>query len=289
MRSRLTPLLIALLILVEFSVHAQSFYSVRRDRSLLLVAGTGTSTYLGELSNPGDYLDAKPNLNVGLQYFVAPRISFRGEVNWFQLSGDDAKADDIHRLERNLSFRSNNFEISFVGAVHLFPKGSRFYQRSILNPYAFLGLGYLYFNPSAELNGTRYALAPLQTEGVAYGRTAFVVPYGLGLKVKTGPFFNFVIEGGMRATFTDYLDDVSTVHPDKSTWTDPIRIALSDRRSEKDLQPYQPGARRGNPDSNDYYFLLNAKIEYFLPTNFLFKNNQRKAYTKRRKANRRRR
>ncbi|MFN8689357.1 MAG: hypothetical protein ACK5XL_05090, partial [Cyclobacteriaceae bacterium] len=80
-------LLMVSLLLLPFWLDAQSFYAIRRERSLILVAGTGTSSYLGELSKPGDYLDAKPNLNLGLQMYLSRRISIRSELTWFTLKG----------------------------------------------------------------------------------------------------------------------------------------------------------------------------------------------------------
>lgn len=274
-------LLTYLLILVTVVAEAQSFYAIRRSRSLIFSAGTGTATYFGELKDKGGYIDPRANLNVGLQYFVDPHVAVRGEVAWFQLAGDDAGNTGAHAT-RNLSFVSNNFEASVTGALHLKPMNYRYYQRPPLNAYVYAGVGLLYFNPRAELNGNMYALQPLMTEDVAYSRTQVVVPFGIGVKVKAGPFFNFVLEGGYRKTFTDYLDDVSTVHPDKSTWTDPVRIALSDRGPEVDATPRKPGAIRGNPDKKDGYFLMNAKIEYYLPTTF---GNSRRspAYRKKRR------
>jgi hypothetical protein len=280
------PIVVVLLLIAELSF-SQSFYAVRRNRSLIFSAGTGTSTYFGELSNPGDYVDARPNLNVGLQYFLLPRVNVRAEATWYQLSGSDAKADDPDRIPRNLSFVSNNYEIALSGAVHLFPNGNRYYQRPVFNAYAFLGIGFTYINPKAELDGTRHALQPLQTEGVTYSRFQPVVPYGLGVKLKMGPFFNIAIEGGYRMTFTDYLDDASTVHPDKTGW-DPLRIALSDRGPELGEAPYLVGVKRGNPDTNDGYFLMNVKIEYYLPSTFTFGNSSKQLYKQKRRSSRRR-
>lgn len=259
-------LLTYLLILVTVVAEAQSFYAIRRSRSLIFSAGTGTSTYFGELKSKGGYIDPRLNMNVGLQYFVDPRIALRGEVAWFQLAGDDAGSNGAYAT-RNLSFVSNNVEASITGALHLHPMNYRYYQRPSFNAYLFTGIGLLYFNPRAELNGQMYALRPLMTEDVAYSRTSIVIPVGAGLKVKAGPFFNFVLEGGYRKAFSDYLDDASTIHPDKTGW-DPIRVALSDRRPELDLTPYAVGARRGNPEKKDGYFLMNFKIEYYLPTTF---------------------
>lgn len=274
-------LLTCLMVTVAVVAEAQSFYALRRSRSLILSVGTGTSTYFGELKNDNDYIDAKPNFNVGLQYFIIPQLAIRGEANWFQLSGDDAEANSGGRDQRNLSFISDNYEVSVTAALHLKPMAYRYYQRPPFNVYAFAGLGIGYFNPKAELNGVRYALAPLKTEDVEYSRTQIVVPFGLGVKIKAGPFFNIVAEGGYRKTFTDYIDDVSTVHPDKSSWTDPVRIALSDRGPEVDAAPRTPGYIRGNPEKKDGYALLNLKIEYYLPTSFGPRNNP--AYRKKRR------
>ena len=260
-------LLTYLLVLVAVVAEAQSFYAIRRTRSIIFSAGTGTSTYFGELKSKGGYIDPRINMNVGLQYFVVPQVALRGEVAWFQLAGNDASSNGAHAI-RNLSFVANNFEASITGALHLKPMNYRYYQRPAFNAYVFTGLGLLYFNPKAELDGVMYALQPMMTEGEAYNRTQIVIPFGGGVKIKAGPFFNFVLEGGYRKTFTDYLDDVSTVHPDKSTWTNPIRVALSDRGPEMDAAPRLPGSVRGNPDKKDGYFLMNFKVEYYLPASF---------------------
>ncbi len=59
-----------------------------------------------------------------------------------------------------------------------------------------------------------------------------------------GPFFNLAIEGGFRKTFTDYIDDVSTVHVDPAAFTDPIAAALSDRGPEVGAKKAEPGSIR---------------------------------------------
>lgn len=277
--------LVLVLCVIFLDVDAQSFYAIRNERSLILLAGTGTSTYFGELTNDGDYLDAKPNLDIGLQYFLSNRFSVRAEAIWFQLQGDDSKADDKWRTQRNLSFKSNNFEVGLTGSVNILSNGRRFYQRPGFNVYGFAGLSLLFFNPVTEYQGTKYALRPLQTELNSYSRFVPVIPMGLGLRFKVNPLFNLSIEGGFRKTFTDYVDDVSTVHPGAAAFSDPIAAALSDRRPELGVEAKAAGVKRGNPATKDAYFLLNAKVEFYLPTNFLTGNSgNRKLYTKKRKA-----
>lgn len=277
-------MLLALAAIADAS--AQSFYAIRRERSLIFSGGTGTSTYLGELSNPGDYLDARPNVNLGLQLFVTRRLAVRSEINWFQLRGNDAQANS-DRVERNLSFSSNNYEITASGLFHLFPLGRRFYQRPIFNLYAFAGVGMVTINPTTVFQGERVALQPLQTEGVAYSRVQPVVPYGLGVMIKQGPYLNIALEGGLRMLFTDYLDDVSIRrYPDPATLGSPLAVALSDRRRERDPDyPVGPNVGvRGNPERNDSYFLLNVKVQYYLPTQLAGNTAQRRLYNQKRKA-----
>src|SRR6185369_11445300 len=112
--------------------------------------------------------------------------------------------------ERNLSFSENCFEISAVGIINLFPQGRSFYQRPAFNVYGFAGIGLLYFNPTTMYNGQKYQLASQNTELVNYSTVTPVIPLGLGVRFKIGPFTNLSFEGGFRKTFTDYLDDVST-------------------------------------------------------------------------------
>ncbi|MBL7865788.1 MAG: outer membrane beta-barrel protein, partial [Cyclobacteriaceae bacterium] len=259
----------ALLCLPEIAP-GQSFFAMRRQRTIIASFGTGTASYFGELKNDGDYIDARPSLNLGLQVFLSHRISARAEITWFQLAGTDAKAND-DRQERNLSFRANNYEMNVAGLINLTPHGRRYYQRPNLNLYAFAGIGLIYSNPKAEYQGEYVALQPLKTEGVSYSTFQPVIPFGLGLRIKSGPYFNVAIEGGYRMTFTDYLDDVSIRrYPDPASLSSDLSRALSDRRRELDPDyPVNPGTGvRGNPTANDGYFLLNVKLEFYLPSEF---------------------
>ncbi|ELR70623.1 hypothetical protein C900_03604 [Fulvivirga imtechensis AK7] len=302
MKRIIAVLSIALAGIVEL-VDAQSFYNFRTGRDVIASVGTGTSTYFGDLKDPGDYMDAKPNLNIGLQYFFHSRIAGRAELHWFRLQGDDSDSELTGKTRRNLSFRSDNFELDLIGIVNAFPQGARFYQRPQFNPYGFIGIGLLYFNPKGQVPQTDWnedplpdagdyiALQPLRTEGVDYNRLAIVIPFGIGVKYKANPFINIGLEGGYRLTFTDYLDDVSTVYQLHSSIEDPLVQAMADRRHEIDLPPLgiDEGHIRGNPANNDGYFLFNIKIEYYLPENILSVNSKNRGKGPRRNIQRRRR
>ena len=265
---------------------SQSFYALRRDRNFLVSIGSGTANYYGEMVNPGEFGTLRPNIAIGAEYYLTSRISARAELTWFQLSGNDAQADD-DRVERNLSFRANCLELSALGAINLTPMGLRFYQRSALNFHAFGGIGLLYFNPKAKYQGEWHALQPLQTENKKYSRFQPVIPLGIGARIKLDPFFNILVEGGYRFTFTDYLDDASSTRyvpvlelHNKSE----LAAALSDRRVEIDTQPSRPSevGKRGNPDENDGYFIANITLQYYIPK--MMFNNYNKLYNVKRKA-----
>lgn len=277
-------LAIVLVLQLPLLVAGQSFYSVRRDRKIAVNAGTGVSRYYGELVADGEIGKVKLNINTGLEYFMLPRISLRADATWFQLSGSDENADESRR-SRNLSFVSNNFEFDFGVALQIFPDDKTYSKRHPYNFYGVIQTGLLYFNPKTEYEGEMVALQPLQTEGIKYSKIQFVIPMGIGARVKINPFTNFAIEGIYRETFTDYLDDISSFnYPDPATLmggVDGLSAQLSDRREGDPVyNPNNPG-RRGNPDSEDSYFIVTAKLQFFIPTSF---GTNRKLYSTKRKA-----
>lgn len=286
MAIRVAPI-VFLLILFAQTVNSQSFYAVRRERNLIGTVGTGVANYFGEMVNPGEIGKTRYSIIVGGEYYLTNRISARAELIYFNIAGSDAEADD-DREERNLSFYANNFELSTTATISLFPMRERFYQRPKFNVYAFAGIGLLYMNPKAvRQNGEKVALQPLETEGIHYSRFQPVIPYGLGVKYMFNPFFNIIIEGGYRLTFTDYLDDVSSERylDDPSVLKSDLSREMADRRRERDPDyPIQPGlGKRGNPENNDGYFLMNVKVQYYLAAT-LFENSSRKLYNKKRKS-----
>lgn len=282
-------LLIVLLAIIPFLSEAQSFYAIKRPRNLAVHAGSGVANYLGEMVNPKSIGKVSYNLVVGGEYFITPRLTVRAEAVWFRISGSDVNAND-DRVERNLSFFSNCQELSAGGTFYFLPESKSYYQRLSLNFYGFAGFGLVHFNPKAEYQGNKYALQPLMTENVDYSRFSLTVPYGLGMRIRATPLLNVLVEGGYRTTLTDYMDDVSS-----REYVDPALLKgginglshrLADRRRERD--PDYPTAIgvgvRGNPKNNDGYFLMNIKVQYYLPKEIGSANKFRRAYNQKRKA-----
>jgi hypothetical protein len=278
-------LLIVLIAGSSFLAEAQSFYAIKRPRNLTIYGGTGSAAYLGEMVNPKSLGKVRYNLVVGSEYFITSRIAARAELGWFRVAGSDASAND-DRVERNLSFFSNCQEFSVGGTFYILPEQKNYFQRLSFNMYVFAGTGVFRFNPKAEYQGKNYALQPLRTENVDYSRIGVTVPYGFGVRLRATPLLNVLIEAGYRTTFTDYLDDVSVErYIDPTLLSSDLSRALADRRQERDPEyPVGPGVGvRGNPNQNDGYFLMNVKVQYYLPGEF-GGNNYNRSYKKKRKS-----
>ncbi len=256
---------------------AQSFYALSHDRDMLITAGIGTASYYGELSSPTDYLDTKPALSLGLTvyplpYFIGNRVAVTSELSYFRLQGSDKDAT-TSRVIRNLSFFSDNLELTLAGNLHLLPVNQPLVKNSVFNIYGVIGVGMLWSNPKTRYNGTAVALQPLRTEGVDYSRLNLVIPMGFGVKVLQNHNFHIALEATWRKTFTDYLDDASSrYYANPASLSSDLARALADRRGEYYAQQgktFAPkGERdgvRGNPDADDSYLLFTVKAAYYLP------------------------
>lgn len=258
-------LVVVLLLFCTEFVLSQGFYNKNRNRNFLLSAGTGTTHYYGDLAKSGDNSNIKPNFAVGARYNFYRWFSAGAEMTWFMLSGNDNT--DPGKETRNLSFQSQNFELSAVIHVSLFEEDRRFYMRPFANPYIYGGIGLVNYNPTAKLDGKRYNLKRLNTSGESYSGFTASFPVGGGVKFRVNPFFNVVIDGGYRFVLSDNLDDVSSgIYPDPASFSNETARKLSDRTWELGVNPTwaeQGKQFRGNPDNNDGYFIFNLKVEYY--------------------------
>jgi hypothetical protein len=267
--SKQMMLVLSVLLLLSQLVFSQGFYNQNRNRNFLISAGTGTAHYYGDLARDGDHFqNLNPNFAIGARLNFYRWLSAGAEVTWFMLRGDDA--NDPGKAIRNLSFQSHNFEVSAFIQISAFEEDRRFYARNFANPFLYAGVGFVNFNPTAELEGQRYNLRKLNTSGENYSNIALSFPAGAGVKFRVNAFFNIVVDGGYRFLLTDNLDDVSNnVYPDPASFSDEVARKLSDRTYET-LPPGTPtwaeqGKHfRGNPQNNDGYFIFNIKVEYYL-------------------------
>jgi hypothetical protein len=234
----------------------------------------GTAYYFGDLNT--SYYLGDPKLGGGLigRFNFNNRICLKMGANYGVVSGNDANSKNPFEKARNLSFQSQIYdgsmqiEINFLNYVH----GSR---SEFFTPYLFTGFSAFSYNPTAELNGERYFLREMGTEGQFQGDEYYSISgaflYGGGLKFDISRTWSINLEATARAAFTDYIDDVSTVYPDKKDLLrtrGPVAVALSDRSIPIDgvdgSQLGRKGTQRGNSNNRDnLVFLQIGIVRYF--------------------------
>ena len=232
----------------------------------------------------GDFTFKESNLSAGLYVnatykgFIAGRLDFSiGQIEAADsnLKGTTNKFAE-GRYVRNLSFRTNIFEIGL--GVELHPLMLRDYierEPPRLSPYVFGGFSWMKFNPKANLNGVWYELEPLRLEGQGfseypdrkrYKRNSFEVPYGFGLRYEASQFLNVRLEVAKHSLFTDYLDDVS-----QENWIDPAlfykylspgqaAVATQLYNRSTVVNPPRNTRPRGKSNDNDAYWNVVIKL-----------------------------
>ena len=268
-----------LFIILNFSVNAQLELGLK---------GGGTN-YLGDLapSNLRTSLgETKLHLGVFMRYHFFDAVAVRAGANYGKIGSSDANANPgSSRIARNLSFRSNIFEGELSLEIH--PLGLFDFDFP-LSPYFFGGVAAFRFNPQAEYEGVWYDLQPLGTEGQGlegspekYNLVQLSIPAGIGLKYSINENWLIGIESGLRKTFTDYLDDLSTVYPDLdalSSTNGTLAAQLSWRGGEinPDAIPPSSGTERGDADDLDWYIFSSVYVAYRFTGGVGFGGGQRR-------------
>jgi hypothetical protein len=319
-----TLLLLFIVVFTTVSIEAEAQRFTKRKEYATVGVQLGASNYFGDLVPKPDFTSmrlksTRPSVGINYTYRHFPRISSRVAFNWNRIAGDDAKAagpdegENMGRYRRNLSFRNDIKELSAVAIIDLYENRNYYRRRPDFVPYGFVGIAVFHHNPKAYYeNGSHpglgandiasgwYALQPLGTEGQfvdhpgtqtsPYKRMQVAVPFGLGVRYKLDRNWDFSFEVGWRATFTDYLDDVSSAHVDKDVLlSDNNRVSnrnasviFSDRSAESGftndlitepngfsrLRPYGTSSNRtrGNSSDNDWYIQTSLGLNYILNT-----------------------
>lgn len=233
----------------------------------------GAVTYFGDLNT--DYRLNNVNLagGIGARYNFNDRLCFRLGGHYGTVEAYDSESRNPFEQARNLSFQSEvvegtaQFEFNFLPYDH----GTRDY---FFSPYLFGGFSVFYYNPTTELNGKVYELRQLGTEGQFKGEEYYLLAraftYGFGIKLDLTYEWSLDFSIGARYGNTDYLDDVSTVYPDRSDLIrsrGQIAADLSDRsipQPGEDLGPLgRQGRQRGDDGRNDMYVFAGVGLMYY--------------------------
>ncbi len=260
----------------------------------------GASGFLGDLGgldkvgtdySPVDYdfQITRTAMGIGYKYKLQKWLNLVSTFNWLILKGDDKFTKEPFRHERNLNFKSNIFELAariefayFANRVtsrYSIKKTFRRRMKGIQTEWVgFIGIGGFYYNPKGQdKSGAWIPLRPLHTEGQGlpggpkqYSNFSIAIPMGIGMNMYIKRQWTVGFEINWRKTFTDYIDDVSTVY------YDPGKLAAaygpkSAEMADKSLgnipgfsKPDGAGnpAQRGDSKQKDSYFSIQLKGGY---------------------------
>lgn len=247
--------------LITFGAYSQGHYKERDTHSKELCLFAGMSYYIGDLNQTGHYYKYQdPAGGIGFRYNLNKRFALRASAWVGKVHADDADSDSRIQRQRNLRFESLIAELSGQVEFNFLPFKVGTEDR--FSPYIFIGIGGFHFNPQAKVGSDTYDLRTLSTEGQGtaakpgskrYNLTQLSIPFGLGFKWSIGRYIGIGIESGMRKTFTDYIDDVSTTYPDPTALNTPESIFFSDQTLNMDANLSNNGRQRGDSKTSDWY------------------------------------
>ena len=302
-------LLLLLLCCAFFSkTFSQNFIFGNGDTKIEAGVNFGPTFFLGDLGGHAGYGTTflkDLNLQVtkamkGMFFSIYPNdyIGFLLGADITELDGADSListngVNELWRKQRNLDFKTNVWEV--YSTVNIYPvmwlnRNNPDYKPKF-RPYGFVGVGVFHFNPMGSLtqNGvtTWYYLRPLHTEGEGfpgidsytgkpfpkeYNLTQMNIPIGCGMEYYASDRVTLSLEFYYRKTFTDYIDDVSTIYIDPSLFykylppqTAQLAAELANKSyNNSSVDRLTPGMQRGDPSNDDTYFSFLLKIGFRL-------------------------
>ena len=238
-----------ILVITVFLIPSLSIAQKWKRQRVEYTFGLGATNFLGDLggrdqigTNGLQDFEIKATryaLDLGYRYQVGKAWYVKGNLIYALVSGDDALTKEPARAIRQLNFKSNIVELSAQleymivkqKSGHLYRlrgvRGKTWFRFEV---YLIAGIGGIWYNPMGRRNGNWTRLRHLHTEGQGlpngpsqYSGFTMVVPYGIGIRRNLGGgagarrfnTWSISLELTMRKTFSDYIDDVSTVYYDQ--------------------------------------------------------------------------
>jgi len=268
-----------------------SIFSINAQYNFDFGVKLGAANYLGDIGGKEqtarrfiwDMKMNQTNFSAGLyaRYKFNGYYALNGSINYGKISGDDVFSENPGRNNRNLRFKNNIFEISVKNELYIFELndvGGHGRYWVDMKMYATGGLNLFFHNPKGRIYGTDawYELQPLMTEGQAqpYKKVGLSIPTGLGLYFTYKRQHRFGFEMTWMTTFTDYLDDISTVYADPASLSSDLARDLANQTDLITDDPavlanYAPpsevtNGRRGDPNYNDSYLFSTFSYGYLI-------------------------
>jgi len=261
-------LLLAVLFLFISTTESNAQYKPNQEFGIL----GGAGYYIGDM-NPTHFNNSRIAGGITYRKNFDRRFSFKSSALYTNVYADDKNSNDVIKENRNLHFKSDIIELSGQIEFNFLPyeTGNSLYSWT---PFIFTGVSIFNYNPKAEASdGQWYNLQELGTEGQGttsfqdrkkYSLTQLSIPFGGGVKIGVSDNFNIIFEYGLRKTFTDYIDDVSTTYAGIPSEFTNIAIELADQSIDG---PQIAGVARGDETNKDWYSFSGITLSFRLQGN----------------------
>lgn len=186
--------------------------------------GIGGFNYTGDLVRDFAVRHTRPGFGLLYRRNFNDHLSLRGAFQGGWIAGSDTPPYDALAQQRDTAFSTSIAELSAVMEYHFLDWKNNI-RLLRWTPYFFIGAG-------VSFQGAHVA----QTE--SYSRTQPVIPFGIGFKYMVTPVWVLALEGGVRKTFTDYIDNISGGDPTVRNF------------------------EYGNRYTNDWYYYIGISLSY---------------------------
>ena len=263
--TRWNTLLLAVLFIFISTTESNAQYKPNQEFGIL----GGTGYYIGDM-NSTHFNNLRVAGGITYRKNFDRRFTFKSSALYTNVYANDENSKDAIKVNRNLKFKSDIIELSGQIEFNFLPyeTGNSLYNWT---PFIFTGVSIFNYNPQAEgSDGQWYNLQELGTEGQGttsfpnrkkYSLTQLAVPFGGGVKIGVSDNFNIIVEYGLRKTFTDYIDDVSTTYVGIPSEFTNIAIELADQSIDG---PQLAGIARGDETNKDWYSFSGITLSFRL-------------------------
>jgi hypothetical protein len=263
--TRWNTLLLAVLFIFISTTESNAQYKPNQEFGIL----GGTGYYIGDM-NSTHFNNLRVAGGITYRKNFDRRFTFKSSALYTNVYANDENSKDAIKVNRNLKFKSDIIELSGQIEFNFLPyeTGNSLYNWT---PFIFTGVSIFNYNPQAEgSDGQWYNLQELGTEGQGttsfpnrkkYSLTQLSVPFGGGVKIGVSDNFNIIVEYGLRKTFTDYIDDVSTTYAGIPSEFTNIAIELADQSIDG---PQLAGIARGDETNKDWYSFSGITLSFRL-------------------------
>ncbi len=196
-----------------------SVFSLRAQQNVEAGFFAGFANYQGDLAQDQIEIgETKAAYGGYVSYLLNPKVILRGNAYYGYISGDDRNS--AVRDTRGFNFTADVLEIGINAQWLIFGK-NRYNNSGIFMPQftPYLSTGVALTTITADLKYPNTDVNNALFPEVDDTDNFIVVPVNVGLRYEMVEFLTLGFEAGFRATFSDYVDNVSMAgNPNKNDW-----------------------------------------------------------------------